>query len=461
MPGRSAGYTAPVPRERTDSMASSVQSEPRIEWAIIVALDCRSLETWPDSFGLRGVTELTIARGAERAFTRAGAQARLELPDGWISESHARVFRVGGHWWIEDLQSRNGTRVNGERITSQKLGDGDVVGCGGTFLLLRRTARDATPPGPLASRPEALRSLSPSLIRELDALQRIARSRVPLLVLGESGTGKEGTVTAVHELSGRAGPLVAVNCGAIPPTLIESELFGSRRGAFSGAADRVGLVRTADGGTLFLDEVTELPHSSQAALLRVLQEKQILPLGTTRPIEVDVRIVAATNGDVTRLVEEGKLRRDLYARLRGYELRLPPLRDRLEDMGLLVATLIRRHDKSGAPRTLSREAAKVLFEYDWPLNIRELEQALSAAVALAGPEIGREHLPEALRQGRTAPRPARHIDREYLLALIARLEGNLSAVARELGTSRTQLYRLLARHSIQPGLGKGRAHSLS
>ena len=437
-------------RTESESLASSLKPAPRLDWAIIVALDCQALSTWPESFSLKGITELCIARGPERMFTRTGPRARLELPDRWTSERHARLFRTGDRWNVEDTGSRNGTRVNGERVAREVLDDGDVIGCGGTFLLIRRAdGADAR----LSSYPQAMRSVSPALIREFDVLQRIALSPVPLLVLGESGTGKEGTVNLVHELSGRTGPLVAVNCGGLPATLIESELFGTRRGAFSGAADHVGLVRSADQGTLFLDEVAELPLPSQAALLRVLQEKEVLPLGTTRPVSVDVRVIAATNRPVAQLIEEGKLRRDLYARLCGCELHLPPLRERLEDLGLLVAALLQRHDKLVAPRTLSREAAKALFAYHWPLNIRELEQALSSAVALASREIGVEHLPEVVRRARTAARHSPEVDRERLVEVIARHGGNLSAVARELATSRTQLYRLLARYSIEPSIG--------
>src|SRR5262249_42356761 len=275
-------------------------------------------------------------------------------------------MRSGDRWSLEDLGSRNGSRVNGERVERKTLGDGDVIECGGTFLVLRRTDGFTPDRSPLGQRLEALRTLSPALEHELNVLRKVARSPIPVLLLGESGTGKEGLANAVHALSGRDGPLVAVNCGAIPATLIESELFGSRRGAFSGAEARTGLLRSADRGTLSLDEVAELPLPSQAALLRALQEKEIMPLGATRAIPIDVRVVAATNRPVGELVAEDRLRRDLYARLSGYELHLPPLRERLEDLGLLAAGLIARHDRSGAPRTMSRAAASALFVYHWP-----------------------------------------------------------------------------------------------
>jgi len=431
-------------------MASDARLQSRTDWALIVAMDCQALGAVPEALALGSVNELSVGRGPERKFGRTGSRARLDLPDRWISSNHAKLVRTGDRWSIEDEGSRNGSRVNGERIERKILADGDVIECGGTYLVLRRAERATPNPEPLYQRPEALRTLSPALDHELQVLRKVARSPIPVLVLGESGTGKEGVANVVHALSGREGPLMAVNCGAIPSTLIESELFGSRRGAFSGAEDRPGLVRSAERGTLFLDEVAELPASSQAALLRVLQEKELLPLGATRSICVDVRVVAATNRPVTEFLDEGKLRRDLYARLSGYELRLPPLRERREDLGHLVATLIARHDRGGAPRTLSRTAASALFAYSWPLNIRELEQCLSAALTVAGPEICVEHLPRPIRDAETAPRSASSGQREQLVAIIQKHGGNLSAVARELATSRSQLHRLLARHAIRP-----------
>jgi transcriptional regulator of acetoin/glycerol metabolism len=453
-PGRFTGYTRRVGSEDTESIVSEGHGPSGVDWILVVALDCQALTSSPERFNLIGIDQVLIGRGTERTFSRADSQARLDLPDRWISQNHARLVRIGDCWWIEDECSRNGTRKNGLRVTREALGDADIIECGGTFLVMRRGDEAKGQAEALGDRPEALRTLSPTLDHELEVLRKVAQSRVPVLVLGQTGTGKEGTARVIHELSGRQGPLVAVNCGAIPATLIESELFGSRRGAFSGAEDRPGLVRGADGGTLFLDEVAELPPGSQAALLRVLQEKELLPLGARRAISVDVRVVAATNRQVADLVEEGTLRRDLYARLSGYELHLPPLCERLEDLGLLISTLVARHDTTGGPRTLSRTAAWALFAYPWPFNIRELEQCLSAAVAVAGPEIGIEHLPKTIRDGESSPRHPAASERDHILALIDSHGGNLSAVARALKTSRSQLYRLLVRHEIQPDVLK-------
>ena len=447
-----AAYEAGAPRptaERTQSVTSDAPAPRRTDWTLIIAMDCQSIGTDPESLDLAGLCELSIGRGPGRSFKRSGARARLDLPDRWMSLNHARLVRTDDRWWIEDQGSRNGCRLAGEPVTRARVCDGDVFECGGTYLVLRR-GEPAAKREPLPDRPEPLRTLSPALERELEVVRKVAHSPLPVLVLGESGTGKEGMASVLHSLSGRAGPFVALNCGAIPSTLVESVLFGSRRGAYSGAQERHGLVRTAEGGTLFLDEVGELPLSSQAALLRMVEDKMIRQLGAAGSISVDVRIVAATNRPVREFVEEGRLRRDLYARLRGYELRLPPLRERREDLGHLVATLLARHDcRSLAPRTLSRDAASALFTYAWPLNIRELEQCLSAALAIAGSEILLEHLPGAVRHAK-AERPAVLTKREQLVAIIQRHGGNLSAVARELATSSSQLYRLLSRHSIGP-----------
>jgi transcriptional regulator with PAS, ATPase and Fis domain len=439
-----------VTDQHTESIASDVAKRRRVDWCLIVAFDCQAIGAWPEAVSLSGAREVSIGRGPERRAVDGGDRLRLDLPDRWISTQHARLMRAGDRWAIEDEGSRNGSRVNGERVERKVLSDGDVVECGGTFLVLRRSEGLEPCAAPVAQRPEALRTLSPAFDQELNVLRKVARSPIPILILGDSGTGKEGVANAVHALSGRNGPFVAVNCGAIPATLIESELFGSKRGAFSGAEDRVGLVRSADGGTLFLDEVAELPLSSQAALLRVLQEKEIVPLGGTRAIPVDVRVVAATNRPVAELVEDERLRPDLYARLSGYELRLPPLRERREDLGLLIAALVARHDPSGAPRTLSRAAAEALFSHDWPLNIRELEQCLAAALAVARDEIGLEHLPRSVRESAARSSEGVAGERDRLVTALQRHGGNLSAVARELATSRSQLYRLLTRHAIRP-----------
>jgi transcriptional regulator with AAA-type ATPase domain len=427
------------------------------EWTLAVALDCERLSAPPLRLALAPVSEVEIGRGPQRAVRVANGRLRLDLPDRWTSRLHMRFVRAGEGWVVEDAGSKNGTLVNGREVDRAALVDGDFVECGGTFLVLRRAE------GPIADleipsdRPEALRTLSPALEREFDILAKMAGSDVPVIVRGESGTGKEVMASAIHTLSGRDGPLVAVNCGAIPATLIESELFGSRRGAFSGAEDRPGLVRSAEDGTLFLDEIAELPAASQAALLRLLQEREVQPLGAGKPVVVDVRVVAATHQPLEQLVDAGRFRRDLYARLRGYELHLPPLRARMEDLGLLIANLVKRLDPEEAPRHLSRAAARALFRHLWPFHVRELEQVLRTALTLTTrPEIDVDDLRLVAHERKAGAEAAVAGSREQLVALLDKHGGNLSAVARELATSRSQVQRLLARHSLTRREGRWR-----
>src|SRR5207244_11071980 len=221
-------------------------------------------------------------------------------------------------------------------------------------------------------------TIAPAMSSALVPLAAIARTALPAIVLGESGTGKELIARALHALSGRRGPCQAINCAAIAQTLLESELFGCRRGAFSGATEgRPGLFRAADGGTLFLDEIADLPMLAQAALLRVLQESEVLPVGATRPVHVDVRVVAAAQRDLRSLAAAGRFRPDLLARLDAFTVALPPLRERREDLGLLCAALLRRLAPDRCERLrLEPDAARALLHHAWPLNVRELELSL-------------------------------------------------------------------------------------
>ena len=285
---------------------------------------------------------------------------------------------------------------------------------------------------------------------------------------GETGTGKELLARGAHELSGRSGAFVAVNCGALPTGLVESQLFGHVKGAFSGAVrDEPGFFRAADGGTLFLDEIADLPSASQAALLRALQEREVMPVGATRPAKVDLRVVAATHQPLEAMIERGGFRRDLLARLAGFTLELPPLRARRMDLGLLVASLLRRLAPDRADSVMLTPAAgQALFRHDWPLNTRELEQCLARALALAGDEpIDLHHLPATVTAPRGAapagPSPdARFSERDARLRLelleeLARHQGNLADVARAMGKARMQVHRWCRRFGIDPNLYRG------
>src|SRR5438477_1325185 len=246
---------------------------------------------------------------------------------------------------------------------------------------------------------------SPALRATLDIIRQAAPSSATVLLLGESGTGKELFARALHEHSSRAQqPFVPINCAAIPETILESELFGYERGAFTGAVQRKeGRIERAQGGTLFLDEVGELSPSVQVKLLRFLQEGEIERLGGTSAIKVDCRVVAATNRDLSVQVKEGRFREDLFYRLNVIQVVMPPLRDRVEDVPLLADHFIARYAaKNGKPiRGLTREALAALESYPWPGNVRELEHAIERAVVLSqGAEIGLDDLPESVRAGR-------------------------------------------------------------
>jgi DNA-binding NtrC family response regulator len=402
-----------------------------------------------ERFLLRNLDEVVIARGS-KGFSRCDRTLRVSRPDPRISTDHMRLSRVGeGHWRFEDLGSKNGTALNGRKCREHLLRPGDQLGAGHLlFVYLRREASRDTPehlaaPAGIA---DPMFTFCPRLGDEFAGLDPIARSERTVLVLGDTGTGKELIARALHERSMRTGAFVAVNCGALPDALIESELFGHKRGAFSGAvADSIGLIRSAHRGTLFLDEIAELPPSSQVALLRVLQERVVTPVGDTRVVPIDIRVVAATHQDLGAAMDRGAFRRDLYARLTNYSIELPLLRDRIEDIGLLTASIAVRHGASGA--RLSPSALRALFAYDWPFNIRELDNALSAAFTRAKDNLVTfELLPAEVRGvGR------RELDeRATLVELLTMHKGNVLAVATAWGKDRSWVRRRIQRYGLDP-----------
>ena len=296
----------------------------------------------------------------------------------------------------------------------------------------------------------------------LDLVRRAAASDTPVLLAGESGTGKELLARALHDGGPRrSGPFLAVNCSAIPETLLESQLFGHRRGAFTDAReDRRGLLLEARGGTVLLDEIGDMPVSLQGKILRALQEKEVHPIGAPVPVKIDVRIVAATHRDLEALVGEGRFRHDLYYRLNVITVRVPPLRERMEDLVPLIAHFLEKHGRrlgrSGC--TLSPEALEALRRHHWPGNARELENAIERALVLGRDDVlWIEDLPETVRQRPTWPtylpggssRPLSEVERDHILKTLREMRGNKAAAARLLGLDRKTLYRKLELYGIR------------
>jgi DNA-binding NtrC family response regulator len=301
---------------------------------------------------------------------------------------------------------------------------------------------------------------------EMDKLYRIiakaAHSIHPVLILGESGTGKEMVARAIH-YSGpfRDKPFIPVDCGSLVPTLIESELFGYVKGAFTGAIQsKEGLLAIAEGGTVFLDEVGELPVDLQAKMLRALQEKEIRPVGSTKRVPINVRILAATNKDLEQAVTQGSFRRDLYFRLNVLTLRIPPLRERRQDIPLLATHILERvAQTSGRIVELSDDAMEALLGYDWPGNVRELENCLERCCAITSSSVIHPvDLPSSItgapvRLTSAAPEnrilPMAEIEKEAILSTIAQLNGDKLTAAKLLGIGKTTLYRKLKEYGAE------------
>ncbi len=407
------------------------------------------------AFDLAGATKVIIGRGGPLgASGQADGSARIDVPDPTISGEHARlVLGPDTTATIEDMGSRNGTRLHGKPIGRAAITDGDWFVVGRSAFTLRRVLQIADARPTQAGGAPRLSTFCMPLARLFQTATDLAPSRVPILLIGETGSGKDVVAQEIHRLSRRQGKFVAVNCAALPETLVESELFGYRKGAFSEAReDRLGLLRSAAGGTLLLDEIGDLPLASQAKLLRVLQDGEVLALGSATPVRVDLRVVAATQQSLDTMVREGRFRADLLGRLAGFTINVPPLRDRIEDLGLLIAAILERHggaDASGYK--ITADACVALLERRWPLNVRELERVLQAALELARTtkEIGVEHLgaPHQLAPvGELAPTD---LEAELLRLLRAR-NGNVSAVARDMGKARMQIHRWMTQFGLSP-----------
>jgi transcriptional regulator with GAF, ATPase, and Fis domain len=412
------------------------------------------------------------------------------VPEQAVSRQHARIAHDGRRWFLTDLGSRNGTMLDGQYVHGDvelqhlhEIRVGDAI-----FKFVEGAAERYVPyrlDGAVAGerRAKMLHELVGGCQMDWIAadIERIAPTELSCVILGETGTGKEVAARGIHRASGRRGSFQAINCAAIPHNLLESELFGYRRGAFSGAdRDKPGLIKLADGGTLFLDEIGDMPLDAQAKLLRVLQAREVFPLGATLAERVDIRVVCATHRDLNQYVREGKFRGDLFARLNEHVVRLPALRERKEDIFQLARTFAARYGRPNLRFTFSFCVA--LLHYDWPFNVRELESCIKRGVALLGPDdrnaassLDTQQLPDQIAEamktyGERAPRPqapsmlppaapyepisqvassrrAAPTEPE-LRELLYRHRGNVAAVGRELGKERMQVHRWLKKYGI-------------
>jgi transcriptional regulator of acetoin/glycerol metabolism len=421
---------------------------------------------------LANIDRVVIGRGATRGARRLvedGARTlAITVPDGRMSSSHAVLVRSGQGFSFIDRGSTNGSRIDRARVETAELHDGALLELASTFFRFRTAVRTPfTGQGDVDSSAltglvAAFGTVLPWLTADLERLARVGTSDVSILLLGESGTGKEVLARGIHDESPRRGqPFVAVNCGALPAGLVESALFGHKKGAFSGAlADEPGFVRAASGGTLFLDEIADLPKASQASLLRVLQEREVVPVGATKPVPANVRVVAATHKPLAALVESGDFRGDLYARLTAFTFALPPLRERMDDLGVLIAALLRKSDASPS-LVVGADAAHALLAHPWPSNVRELEQCLTVSRLLAACDrMDQVRLAEPRRapaqRGAAAPHAKKPVSpedaalRAEVVAKLAEHDGNVTRVGQAMGKARSQIQRWIKRFEIDP-----------
>lgn len=389
--------------------------------------------------------------------------------DDYASQQHASITCALGsgagsspRLWLEDARSKNGTYVNGRPVFETELRDQDVVRIGSSFFVVLLSARvprqPEAPQGPLLGSSDAIEAVRLKL-------RQYASGAATVLIYGETGTGKELAAQLLHQQSGRKGRLIAVNCAAIPESLAESEFFGHTAGAFTGATRaNQGRFLDARGGTLFLDEMGELPLGIQAKLLRVLQDRRITPVGTGQSFEVDVRIVAATNRDLLQETKRRRFRQDLFERLNGVSVTLPPLRRRRED----ILPLLRHFMGRAGELRITRRAADLLLVYSFPGNVRELEQLGRGTLGALPSDSVIDHrlIEEKLRtepplarsaevesRERLSPEPPRgEITRERLISVLVATRGNLSDAQRRLGKHRRTLRRYMEEWNITSSL---------
>ncbi len=435
------------------------------------------------SVSLTNGLDIEIRLGLKETRIGRGAESDLLLPDPSVSRLHARIFRVGEQYFLADT-SRNGTYVDGKRVSQVILEEGQTFRIGPYQIHFLRAKQSPGPDPPTVAHGTAsgsdpavptrtsvpptssdtfgLEGKSPFIKRLIENIRRVASSDLPVLVEGETGSGKELVSRGIHDASSRRDrPFVVVNCGAISPELIESELFGHEKGSFTGAtAQRRGAFEIAHAGTIFLDEIGELPLALQPKLLRALEQKEIKRVGGNEMILVDVRVIAATNRNLREEMSRKTFRDDLYFRLSAITLRVPPLRERREDIVPIAALfLAEAASKAGRPAPgLSGAAAEFLASHDWPGNVRELRNAIQRAVVMSeGPSLTAGDFSFLLMPG---PPPAaaaadsrlsrwEQTEKNSILGELARQKWNKTRTAHELGIAKSTLFEKLKKYGIR------------
>jgi DNA-binding NtrC family response regulator len=414
----------------------------------------------------------SVVIGAEPLVLGSDESCSVCIQDPHVSGRHAEITRAPAGIVLRDLGSRNGTFVGPIAVKEAVLASPVEIKIGRTTIRfemggeqgrLARLARDPVRDDELASAPTRFGpavGASPPMRRLFALFARLASTELGITLIGETGTGKDVLARAIHEASPRAArPFVVFDCGAVAPSLIESELFGHEKGAFTGAvAERQGAFERAHGGTLLLDEIGELSIDLQPKLLRALEQRCVRRVGGSEDIEVDVRILAATNRDLEKAVRAGKFREDLFFRLSAAMLDVPPLRERKEDLPALAAHFLA---ESGRSLTLAPETLAALASYDWPGNVRELRNAIAGALAMAdGPTLLPEHLVFFRRQPARATTPAtavpavaagpslEHAERAAIEQALQQAGGNKTRAARALGIASSTLYEKIKKYAL-------------
>jgi DNA-binding NtrC family response regulator len=430
-----------------------------LDWCLAVAY-----HEQPGLIGLRKVlpsgTSLVLGRGA--SCMGAGVFDQTS-----ISRHHTRITALDDDLVVEDLGSRNGTSLNGLKSAMTKLSSSGVIGIGPTLLVAYRTPAEYRVPDQ-----PSLAGKSYALSCVLDDIEKVAPYPTNVLIIGESGSGKELVAREIHAASKRSGRLCAVNCGALGGDILQSEIFGHARGAFTGAdRDRIGLLEAAHRGTLFLDEIGEASAELQVSLLRFLEDGEVRPLGRTTSRLTDVRIVAASHRDLTSMIKNGMFREDLYARLSGWQIRVPPLRERVEDIPHLAAHFV--HKLTGRHQPIHPRLILALLVHPWPRNVRELRTVLERAViescgqasialspsleamlpstpsAVARASTGVDPEPDAASWAEQKRALVQKPTQDQLITMIVKQRGNVRSIAANLDISRNTLYRWFHEYSIK------------